>query len=292
MNKTFVKLTAITVFTAMVGVIGFNYYSTRLVFVPPKLKFNDVDNDVDNDNEDKSKKNKLFYVKNKDFKVSVMEIHPDVIKSEKLIIYSHGNASDIFENENNLIKLSNLYHCVIVCYDYCGYGLTQPKITSVENCFECLDSVIKYYIGDLNSENEETKIYDINDIILCGYSLGTGVTINYVHKTNWINDIILIAPFKSITRVLYDHFIMDILNFKHPFYSIYKIKNINCKIKIIHGKKDKLIPISHSIDLHNEIIDKHYELDIIENCNHGNILKYLSSIKNKDIKKILKNKII
>jgi predicted esterase len=267
MNKIIGAIGIITVIC--IGTI--NIFSDYLVFNPPKLNYEYLA-DI------QKKKLKLFKINSNDISLSVLHIEPNIKKTNKIIIFSHGNGSDIFENIDYLCKKSNLYGISIVVYDYCGYGLTSG-IKSEENCTKCLDMVIKHYTENIG--------FNYNDIILVGYSIGTAVTIDYVSKNNWQNEIILIAPFKTIARVLFDSFILDLINFKYPFLTIHKLKNIICPIKIIHGKNDELISVNHSVDLYNSLKNKKYNVLLVDNCDHKTILDHLLKDKINDIENIL-----
>lgn len=252
-----------------IGIITLNILSVNLVFNPPKMDhlYHKHIEFI------KKKKMKLFTIKGGKINISVLHIEPKKLRSNKLIVFSHGNGSDIFEYAEYLYKLSNTYGARVVCYDYCGYGLTLGEKTE-QNCTKCLEAVVNFYGNDY--------------IILFGYSLGSGVTINFAHKHNWKNPIVLIAPFKTIARVLFDSVWIDSINFFYPFLTIKKLDKIKCPIKIIHGKDDKLIPFTHGVELHKNLSDKTYDIKIVDGCDHQGILYNLLD-PDESIEKILSN---
>lgn len=173
--------------------------------------------------------------------VAILQYPQKRLPSAKTIIYSHGNGGDLFLVKEHLIHLSKLLDINVISYDYPNYGST-PGYPTEESCTQALATVIEY-----------AHDQDIFDLYLLGYSLGTGVTVNYALKSNWRNPIILVAPFKSIPRVVYDRAWVDALICKYKFQSWKKVETLRCAIKIIHGHDDDIIPISHSKDLYSQI---------------------------------------
>lgn len=177
------------------------------------------------------------------YMISYCHLKPKNKKSKKYIVYSHGNAIDITEMRkiiNFIIDDQNLDFNFIL-YDYIGYGFSENKVPNEELCYESLDAIITLLRKSGIPEE---------DIYLMGQSLGTGVILDYVSKNNWSNPIILISPYKSIFSII-SKYLGNIPGDR--FKSISKIKNINCKVKIIHGLLDDLITINHSYDLLKEL---------------------------------------
>lgn len=159
-----------------------------------------------------------------------VHIFPKEKKTNKYIIFSHGNASDIYSHYNNMCYLSDKYGCNVICYDYMGYGLSTGKLL-LNNCYISHIQIIDYVIHRNNLSKD--------DIILMGESLGTGIVVDFVYnQKKWDSPIILISPYKSIARIKFD---IDISNIIDKVKTYKKINNINCPIKIIHGLDDELI---------------------------------------------------
>ena len=167
-------------------------------------------------------------------------------KSNKLIIYSHGNASNIYTNYNELKYYSDNFGCTVVSYDYPGYGLSDGR-PSEESCSAAMYKVVDHYIHKYGKDN----------IILIGRSLGTGVVVNYAYDNNWYSQnkcpIVLISPYKSIGRVVCDSYVPEtsIANNKYKSYS--KIEKLQCPVKIVHGLSDEVIDASHGRYLYGKL---------------------------------------
>jgi pimeloyl-ACP methyl ester carboxylesterase len=197
---------------------------------------------------------------------STLEIKPNIIKINKILIFSHGNASDILTMSIYMENLANKLGITTVCYDYTGYGLSEGR-PSEEQCYEALNAVIKFY----------RRAYMENEITLVGQSLGTGVVTHYISTHEWKTPVILISPYKSIPRVICDTSCAE-SSFKHnTFSTIYKLGNVKCPVKIFHGKSDEVIDCSHSEYIYEKLQIKTFEPTYYENIGHNDILNVITS---------------
>jgi len=178
----------------------------------------------------------LEFINDEDIKIAIMYYklndEPDVL------VYSHGNGSDIGDSNEYLSKLAYSIGINIITYDYLGYGLSSDtKIgdnatkPSEQGCMRAIDAVFKYLL----SKGSEPK-----HIILYGASLGSGPTVELASRIPDLKGIILQTPF---------------VNFG-SFRSDLAIKNVMCSVTIIHGKKDKIIPYSHAVHLYNILLKR------------------------------------
>lgn len=172
-------------------------------------------------------------------------------QTEKVVIYSHGNGSDLSTHYMDRIIYQGI-NTDMICYDYCGYGVAQEfgTDTTEELCVKNLKSVVEYALQ---------CGYHAEDIILHGRSIGTGVTISYAaehHDT--YGKIILTSPMTSAMDYI-KHWIND--NDKQSigdndiFTTLSKIDKINVPIFVIHGTFDTIVPFEQG----NKIYEKHCE---------------------------------
>lgn len=162
----------------------------------------------------------------------------EVPKSDVIIIYSHGNAEDVCTVD--CYQMSQELGYTVVTYDYPGYGLSSGTPDEA-GCINAL-SVVTNHIA----ENNPTSV-----IIHVGRSLGTGVLTQYAYIKEWTNPIILISPFKSIGRILYDSSVSD--SFSGMFRTCDVISSLKCPVKIIHGTEDNLVPCYHGQYLYSKL---------------------------------------
>ena len=97
--------------------------------------------------------------------------------------------------------------------------------------------------------------YQLNDIILWGFSLGTGPTVELASRFQNLGGVILQAPLASMNVWIdknaqwnYDFVNGDL------FCNINKIESVSSKILMIHGKNDTIINHRHSKLLYERYI--------------------------------------
>ena len=225
-------------FFALDNVPYINNTITSLVYQPPERSKCDID--VLSNEENVEIINISYGEKN----ISVLQILPPSKRTDRVIIWSHGNATDNFSMYNFLTHLSTTIDACVVCYDYIGYGNSWDKSSqpSEKKCYLCLHVVIHYY----------EKI--TNNILLIGQSLGTGITVHCAKKLKWTKPIILISPYKSLPHVVTDVPVSSVLS-NNIFDTYNKIDKLSCPVKIYHGIDDEVINIDHAKALHNKIIN-------------------------------------
>lgn len=208
------------------------------------------------------RKNYYFINSKNGKKISYFEYKPHT-ETNKIIIWSHGNAMNSYQMSEYYDLLSNELNVNIIAYDYQGYGLSEGYY-SEKNCYDDLESIIQHV-------KEKYETFSSN-IYLVGHSLGTGVVIDYASKNNWLTPIMLISPYKSILRIVLSYF-GEYLGFMDMFNSIKKINKVKCPVKIIHGEKDELIHIIHGRDLYEKLYNKSLNPLWLKYCGHNNIIE-------------------
>jgi abhydrolase domain-containing protein 17 len=204
----------------------------------------------------------LEYYTKKEQKISAIRIMPEGnTHPEKYIVYSHGNGCDILDANSFCKNLANNLNVGVICYDYIGYGLSEKISPSEQGCYDSIEATIDFMIYKL--EINPKRIY------LMGQSLGTGITIDYISKHDWITPVILISPYKSICKVVVNTSIISPID---KFKSQKKLVNIKCPIKIFHGVADEIIGINHGIAMYNSLQNKTFAPVWFEGIGHNDIL--------------------
>ncbi len=162
---------------------------------------------------------------------------------QPLLVYFHGNSFDIGERAFRVIRYINAGWGVLL-FAWRGYSGNDGK-PSENNLYKDAEAV-------LNWLNDQTQI-DKSNIVLYGESLGTGVAVEMATRYTF-KSVILEAPFTSIPDVAQKRY--KIFPSKYlvldKFDNLSKIDKILCPILVISGKKDEIIPHSHSIKLFNK----------------------------------------
>lgn len=213
-------------------------------------------------------------------RISYFIIHPiDRHHGSVYILWNHGNSTDLMSFTEYIKKFQQKLgrHIGMIVYDYEGYGFSGG-ICSENNCYNDIYAMM-YHI--------QKKLH-IDNVILLGNSLGTGIVVEYCSKYNWKQPIILVSPYKSISRVIidpckYNICMNTLINSIDMFTTQHKLHKLQCKIYIFHGSEDKLIRPHHSIEMSNNHKDK-IKLNIIHGANHNDII---DKINISDINKII-----
>jgi uncharacterized protein len=156
--------------------------------------------------------------------------------------------------------------------NYRGFGKSNGKISSEKEFNNDMQMVYDYF----------RKEYDEKNIIIYGYSLGTGPAAALAQKNN-PGMLILRAPYYSLVEMNSKYFpylpISLLLKYK---FAVYKnIRNVKCPVLIIHGDEDRKIPVEVAYRLKEEFKPGD-NLLIIKNQGHDKFEKnvdYLQKIK-------------
>jgi len=225
------------------------------VFYPPPPGTNTINNTV-----------KFARTSTGKFKIPFYLIQPTLPASKNYIVFSHGNASDIYQMYNFCENLANMAKCNVIIYDYIGYGKLYHHHPSEERCYISHEAVINYLIrSGINASN----------IYLVGQSLGTGIVVDYITKHRWTTPVLLISPYKSICSIVTD--LSSMIQYIDKFNTINKISATICPIKIVHGVDDTLIKITHAYELYKNLPSK-YRLTPVwySDTGHNDILEQLT----------------
>jgi len=174
-----------------------------------------------------------------------------------LVFYLHGNSGAISTWVGAAQTYTNInYDCFVL--DYRGYGKSEGEIISQDQFYS--DVEIAY--------DSLTKYYDEKDIIILGYSIGTGPAAMLASKSN-PKHLILLAPYYSI---------VDMMNNQYPFIPgfllEYKFKthefieNVEAPVSIFHGDEDEVLYYGSSLKLKEHFKEKD-ELITLPGQKHG-----------------------
>lgn len=152
-----------------------------------------------------------------------------------LILYLHGNTRSI-KGWAKYAKDFYRYDYDVVLVDYRGFGKSTGKRTE------------KDMLNDMQHVYEKLcEKYQQHHILVYGRSMGSGFAAKLASE-NQPRYLILDAPYYSFKKVV-ERF-LPILPIKYVLRFHLRtdkwIQKVNCHTYIIHGTKDRLIPIQHS----------------------------------------------
>ena len=190
--------------------------------------------------------------------------------SKGLIFYLHGNAGNLSSWGFVAKTYTDLNYDVFIL-DYRGYGKSEGKITSQHQLFDDVQTVYK----EIKNEYQEDQI------IVLGYSIGTGMASNLASKNN-PKLLILQAPYYSLTDLM-----QRTIPIVPRFILKYKLENHkylqDCKMPVIlfHGKEDQVIYPESSLKLKEacKSVEKVILLDLLGHNGMTDDPNYLLEIK-------------
>ena len=222
MNHTLIYI--IGGYIALLAIVYF--VQERLIFKPEKLK-QDFKYKYDAPFEE------LFF--DVEDGVRINGLHFTVEKPLGLILYFHGNSRSI-KGWARYAKDFFRYNYDVVLVDYRGFGKSTGKRTE------------KDMLSDMQFVYDTLAVqYTEHHIIVYGRSLGSGFAAK-IASDNKPRYLILDAPYYSFTKVIERFLPILPIRFLLRFHlrTDKWIRHVNCHTYIIHGTKDRLIPISNS----------------------------------------------
>ena len=153
--------------------------------------------------------------------------------SERWLVYFHGQGQDISHYLSVTTQLANLGYNVLTL-DYRGYGRSDG-VPSETGLYTDARAAYDYLLQrGVQPEN----------IVLYGYSLGTGVAVDLASRVE-VGAVVLEAAYTSLDAVaksLYRVLPSGLL--RNRFESDAKIAAVTAPILFIHATDDRLIPLS------------------------------------------------
>ena len=160
-------------------------------------------------------------------KIAAIVLGPE--RGKKAIIRCHGNAEDALSTLDMLELLAEGGYTV-ASVDYPGYGLSDGSPDEA-GCYRNVHRLYDWLI--------ETRGFKPEEIIVDGFSIGTGPATELA-ATCPCGGLILEAPFLSAPRVVTRVRILPV----DPFPNLKRIGDVKCRVLMIHGTGDRVIPYS------------------------------------------------
>lgn len=170
-----------------------------------------------------------------------INLHGLLFKTENtkgLVFYLHGNAGNVDLWGNIAENYTHLGYDIFIL-DYRGFGKSEGEISSEEQLFSDISSAY----------NQLKKQYKEENIIITGYSIGSGMAAYLASKNN-PKSLILQAPYYCLEDLATEKFPIVpnfVVKYKIPTFEY--LKKIKSPIFIFHGYDDMVIPYDNASKL-------------------------------------------
>jgi len=181
---------------------------------------------------------------------------PQANTQTQTILYSHGNAEDLFVLQNTLAEFQERGFGVLA-YDYPGYGQSGGK-PSERGIYEAIDAAYEYL----------TIVEKIppSQILVYGRSLGGGPSVDLAARKP-IGGLVLEATFVSTYRVVTRIPLVPLDKFRN----LAKIAQGQAPLLIFHGTDDTVIPLWHGQALYDRSSVDFKQIEIVKGAGHNDL---------------------
>jgi pimeloyl-ACP methyl ester carboxylesterase len=158
-----------------------------------------------------------------------------------LIFYLHGNAGSI-ESWGQVAKFYTDLDYDVFMLDYRGYGKSESTISSQEQLY-----------GDVaTAYHQVVKNYAEQNVIVLGYSIGTGLAANLAAQQH-PKLLILQAPYYNLKDLMsYEYPLIPTFLLKYKFETNKALQHCKVPVAIFHGDDDRVIYYGSSLKLAQE----------------------------------------
>ena len=179
--------------------------------------------------------------------------------SKGLIFYLHGNAGAI-DSWGYIADLYTKNNYDFFILDYRGYGKSQGSISSEDQLYEDIQNVY----------NSLKSKYNENNIVIIGYSIGTGPAAQLASVNN-PKMLILKAPLFNMSDLAKKYIkILPSSLIRYKFSVDEYITKVKCPVIIFHGDQDEIIYTGSSYKL-KELFKEEDQLIILMGQRHNGI---------------------
>ncbi|MCB0385186.1 MAG: alpha/beta fold hydrolase [Bdellovibrionales bacterium] len=169
------------------------------------------------------------------------------IETDKpILLYFHGNGENIYSTyrDKYLRKLARLFKVNVAVFDYPGYGYSEGPANQLTYTASGV-ATVNWLQEIWKRQGGESR----PELIMMGYSLGTGVAMQTLGQTmDKVDKLILIAPWSSFAATVSANtfIIPEILARslvpEHLYDSLAVAKKVEIPVLVVHGDQDRLIP--------------------------------------------------
>lgn len=184
-----------------------------------------------------------------------------------LIFFLHGNGGNI-ESWSSGADFYQRVNYDMFMFDYRGYGKSTGSVSSQAQLHDDVqrawDSVAPLYGG--------------KPIVIYGRSLGAALAAELATHVD-AEKVILVSPFKSMVAMAKAQYpLLPSSLVRYPLKTSEIIGNIQSPVILVHGDRDRLIPLAHSESL-LKLANAQSKLLVIAGAGHNDIHQFKSYLE-------------
>lgn len=194
-------------------------------------------------------------------KIAAVHIRRSKRGTDRVILYSHGNAEDLGQRLAYLDLMAKVCGTDVLAYEYCGYGFSEGT-PSEENCLLAIDAAYQYLLGH----------FPPNRIVAFGRSIGSGPTVDLAMRHPDLRGMVLQSPLESCGRAVFgNNAITSWIGYRMDLFRNYeKIDKVGCPVLVMHGTADEIVPWESGLAIH-EACKNAVEPLWLEDFGHNNM---------------------
>ena len=198
-----------------------------------------------------------------------MSLYKKYTDERHVVLYSHGNATDVGGCHEVCEMLANMLNAHVVVYDYPNYGVSSKA--------PMCEAALNASIEGMYTRLEEVGVAP-GKLILMGQSLGSVPTLHLASIASAkYSSVILISPLASAFRaVVSDAYIPKFLSPKLDallFDNLKAIESIRAPVAIVHGFDDEVLNIAGAQLLHSRIPARFQHAPLYIEAEHNDIYR-------------------
>jgi hypothetical protein len=179
-----------------------------------------------------------------------------------IIVYYHGNAGDL-SRWGEITSFFLQYNYEVLVMDYRTYGKSTGKISE-----KALYSDAQLFY------NKAKELFPEGKIIVYGRSIGTPIAA-YVASRNDPKKLILETPFYDFKKLVKNKFpLVPVGLLKYEFPTANFTDDVKCRIVIIHGTDDGIVPFEMATLLYKTMPEEERNFVTVKGGKHNDLITF------------------
>lgn len=184
-----------------------------------------------------------------------------------LVFFLHGNAGNLQSWTSNIGYYAEINYDLFI-FDYRGYGKSSGHIGNEQQLHEDVRA----------AWDSVAPLYPDKPIVVYGRSLGTALAARLARDVE-PDLLMLVSPFTSMIAMAKQQYpFLPGALVRYPLRTDRLIADIRTPIVFVHGDKDWLIPLAHSMAL-RDLVRTESTLLVIEGAGHNDIHTFESYLE-------------